>query len=76
MKGWESEQLAPPRIPSLSIPRVGAFAGGAAFTSLDPSGMRLLRDLAERVVQLNVDGQVLAKGAVAGNARLASLGAS
>lgn len=49
---------------------------GSAAHSMDPSIMRLLRDVATRPVQVDVDGEVVARSATNGNSKLAALGAS
>lgn len=61
------------RLPALATPQLGG-SGMAGF--MDPEERRILRDLAARVVELNVDSETVARASISGSARLTALGAS
>ena len=64
-------------VPSVSIPGISPNVSSApALSSFDAGSMRLLRDALSRVVELNVDGQTIARGSMSGSAQLTALGAN
>jgi phage-related protein len=68
-------QFAPMSIPSVA--GNAALSSGPTFGGgMDPEERRLLRDLAARVVELNVDGETVARASISGSARLNALGAA
>lgn len=68
------------QIPTVSISRPSGApvtnADQVILANLGPETLRVMRDLVEKSVELNVDGETLARGTVSGAARLAALGAS
>lgn len=63
------------RVPGVSS-SVTSGSGRVAFGEFGPEALRVIRGLAEKAVELNVDGETLARGTASGTARLAALGAS
>jgi hypothetical protein len=77
-EGWD--QSRPIMTPGVSIPSPASgfsvSAGAALAGAFDPEERRLLRDLAARVVQIDVDGETVARASISGSARLAAVGAN
>ena len=65
-------------MPGVSIPRgvtPASVGGGAGFGFMDPEERRLLRDLANKAVEISVDSQTVARATISGSARLSAQGA-
>lgn len=78
--GFGGELGASLAVPMVSVARAPStpLGGGASGATgfMDPEERRILRDLAARVVELNVDSETVARASISGSARLSALGAS